>query len=225
MLFAVLPVKSPRNAKQRLSGFLSPAQREQLARAMFEQVLDTLCSAGGIDRVVVATSDAGIAAHAATRSIQVFEEREQLGHSHSADLAARRAIEAGARSVMLLPIDVPLITRCEIESVAAESAQGVVIVPSSDGTGTNALVRNPPDAIKACFGPGSFNAHCREAEAMKLPLRVMRPPGILFDIDTPEDVLELIARAPESRLGRLLRAYLATGASHDPASCKHCHAP
>lgn len=205
MIAALLPVKSPRNAKQRLTGFLSPTQRETLARAMFEEVLGTLCSVRGLGCIAVATSDHEIAHRARETGVEVFIETEQVSHSHSADLAAQKAAAMGATSVILLPIDVPLVTRDEIESLIEGAEHGVVVVPSSDGTGTNALVRTPPNAIKACFGPGSFRAHCGQAESLGLPLKVMRPAGLLFDIDTPDDVAEIIARAPDSRIGRWLR--------------------
>ena len=210
MIVAVLPVKSPKNAKQRLVGLLSPEQREVLARTMFEEVLATLCSARGLDCIAVATSDFRIAQHARSAGVDVFEEQEQLGHSHSADMASQKAAGLGATSVLLVPIDVPLITRTEIEGLIAESGHGVIVVPSGDGTGTNALLRTPPNAIKACFGPNSFRAHCSQTETLGIPLKVMRPPGLLFDIDTPEDVAELLLRAPDSRVARLLRSQTAT---------------
>ena len=52
MIFALLPVKAPKNAKQRLSSFFTPQQRERLARAMFDEVLATLCTVEGLARVV-----------------------------------------------------------------------------------------------------------------------------------------------------------------------------
>src|ERR1700758_4622225 len=96
MICAVLPVKAPINAKQRLIGFLSPAQREALARLMFQEVLATLCTGRGLDRIFVATSDQAVAGHAGRSGATVFEEHEQRGHSHSADAAARRAMSLGA---------------------------------------------------------------------------------------------------------------------------------
>jgi 2-phospho-L-lactate/phosphoenolpyruvate guanylyltransferase len=206
MVFALLPVKSPRNAKQRLSGFLTPPQRESLARAMYEEVLNTLCTVRGLARIVVATSDEDIAMRARSCGAGVFVEREQHSHSHSADAAAERAMAMGATSVILLPIDVPLATCDEIETLVAAADHGVVVVPSGDGTGTNALVRTPPHAIKACFGPGSFRKHCHQAESRGIPLKIMQPPGILFDVDTPEDIAELMSRAPDCRVARLLRS-------------------
>src|SRR5437899_1913132 len=56
MIFALLPVKSPAHAKQRLSPLLTPDQRERLARLMYEEMLATLCSSRNLDRVVVVTS-------------------------------------------------------------------------------------------------------------------------------------------------------------------------
>ena len=211
MICAVLPVKAPINAKQRLKGFLSPSQREALARLMFQEVLSTLCSVRGLDRIVVATSDRAVANHASQSGATVFEEQEQLGHSHSADAAARRAMSLGAATVLLLPIDVPLVTKAEIEGLVAEAEPdaakpGLIIVPSLDGTGTNALVRTPPDAIASCFGPGSFQAHLDQARERGVPATVLRPAGLLFDVDTPEDVDELLRRAPDSRTAQWLRA-------------------
>jgi 2-phospho-L-lactate guanylyltransferase len=101
------------------------------------------------------------------------------------------------------------VTKTEIEGLIHTSERtpdrGVIIVPSSDGTGTNALVRTPPDAIASCFGPGSFQAHLDQARERGVPATVLRPAGLLFDIDTPEDVEELLRRAPDSRTAQWLR--------------------
>lgn len=216
MIFALLPVKSPRNAKQRLGSLLDPEQREALARAMFEEMLEKVAAARGIDRVMVVTSDAAAARHARRCGALVFEEEEQRSHSHSADAATRRAIELGADAVALLPIDVPLATVAEIERLVRMNGRAgcasplLRIVPSADGTGTNALVRTPPDVIPSCFGPGSFFAHLEKARAREVPVEVLRPPGLVFDVDTPEDVAELLARAPECRAARLLREQCAS---------------
>ena len=192
MTFAILPVKDPCRAKERLAGVLGPAEREALARAMYHHVIEVLCAARGFDRIVVVTSDAATAADARRRGAAVFQEPEQLSHSRSADDAARRAAQLGAATVVLLPIDLPLVTAAEIEGLlAAAPRPGVLIVPSADGTGTNAVVRTPPDAIASRFGPGSFAAHLAEARARGVPVVVARPPGVVFDVDTPEDLAEL----------------------------------
>lgn len=206
MIFALLPVKAPKDAKQRLSGFLGPSQREALARLMFEEMLSTLRSVAGLDRIVVITSDAVAAERARAHNVDVFEEQEQRGHSHSADAAALRAMQLGATTVVLLPIDVPLVTKAEIEHLISEAGPGLIVVPSADGTGTNALVRTPPNVIRSCFGPDSFRKHVDQAQTLGVPVKVLRPPGLLFDIDTPEDISELLERAPSCRVAEFLRA-------------------
>lgn len=206
MIFALLPVKNPRHAKQRLNGFLPAPHRERLARLLYEQTIAELCQAGGIDRVAVVTSDAEIAAHARALGALVFEETEQNGHSSSADAACRRAIELGADTALLVPIDVPLVTAADFEQLARSARPGLIIVPDAEGSGTNALVRTPPDVIQSRFGPGSFLAHMEQARTKGVPADVLRLPGLMFDIDTPEDVEELLARAPQTRVASFLRS-------------------
>jgi 2-phospho-L-lactate guanylyltransferase len=206
LIFAILPVKNPQNAKQRLTGFLAVEQREALARMLYRQTLAALCQAEGIDRVVVATSDPDIADHARQSGALVFEENEQVSHSVSADAACLRAMEMGASTVLLVPIDVPTVTPADFTRLAASARPGLIVVPSSDGTGTNALVRTPPNCIQSRFGPGSFRAHLDQARSKGLPADVLRLPGLMFDIDTPEDVAELIAGPHQCEVSSFLRA-------------------
>jgi 2-phospho-L-lactate/phosphoenolpyruvate guanylyltransferase len=210
LIFAILPVKSPQNAKQRLTGFLAVEQRETLARILYRQTLAALCQAEGIDRVVVVTSDVAVAAYARSSGAIVFEENEQVSHSVSADAACLRAMEMGASTALLVPIDVPTVTPADFTQLAAASRPGLIVVPSSDGTGTNALVRTPPDCIQSRFGPGSFRAHLDQALSKGVPADVLRLPGLMFDIDTPEDVAELLASSHECEASSFLRAACAS---------------
>jgi 2-phospho-L-lactate guanylyltransferase len=230
VIFAVLPVKSPRNAKQRLSGFLSAEQRETLARILYRQTLASLCQAEGIDRVVVVTSDSEIAEHARRSGALVFDENAQVSHSVSADAACLRAIQLGATTVLLVPIDVPLVTPADFTRLAAAARPGapgnpqasprassqpgsqakLIVVPSADGTGTNALARTPPDVIESRFGPGSCRAHLDQARSKSVHSEVLRLRGLMFDIDTPEDVAEFLAGPHESDAATFLRTVCAS---------------
>lgn len=206
MIFAILPVKNPKNAKQRMSELLSAEDRELLARLLYKETLSALRDAKGIDRVVVVSNDREIVDHARHCGVMVFQEGEQVSHSVSADAACRRAMEMGATSALLVPIDVPLVTAEDFSRLAAAARPGLAIVPSSDGTGTNALVRTPPDIIESRFGPGSFRVHVERAQAKGAFVEVLPLPGLMFDIDTPEDVSELLKRAPQTHVCQFLRA-------------------
>jgi len=108
--FALLPVKSPQKRQAALNGFLPAAHRETLARLMFEQTIAALCQAGGIDRVVVVTSDTEIARHARSLGALVFEETEQSSHSGLRGCRLPARYRLGATTALLVPIDVPLVT-------------------------------------------------------------------------------------------------------------------
>jgi len=210
MNFALLPVKSPARAKERLATVLSAAQREQLARLMFGRVLEVLLQARGFDRVVVASDDADILRRAHCAGAAPLAETMQNGHSCSADWAAGKCLQWGATTLFMVPIDVPLLTARELEAVLdsalAMPEPRLVIVPSADGAGTNALVRTPPDVIESRFGPGSFAAHISQANEKRVAVAVARPDGLVFDLDTPEDVAEYLRRAPAGPIADFLRS-------------------
>ena len=213
MTFALLPVKDPAQAKQRLSTAFSAVQREQLARAMFQDVLAQVMLVRGLDRVVVVSSDAEVLRQAEAAGGTPLAEESQSGHSQSADEAAQRCMEWGATSLLLVPSDVPSVQAAEMErmldAAALLPAPSLVIVPDTAGTGTNAMVRTPPNLIESRFGPGSFRAHVDQAEAKRARVVVGRPPGLVFDLDTPEDVRLLFERDPHGKITSLLRRQLA----------------
>jgi 2-phospho-L-lactate/phosphoenolpyruvate guanylyltransferase len=206
VIFAILPVKNPRAAKQRLERFLTAEQREALARMFFRRTLAALCDAEGIDRVVVVTNDDECGLDARNAGAMIFEESAQVSHSQSADAACRRAEELGASTAILVPIDVPTATSAEFSQLAASAGKGLVVVPSDDGTGTNALVRTPPSCIESRFGPGSFRAHLDQAASRGISTSVLRIPGLMFDIDTPEDIDKLLKGSPVPEITLFLEA-------------------
>lgn len=210
MIFALLPVKPPHLAKQRLSAVLAPQDRETLASMMFEHVFNALCAARGLDRIVVITGHAPAAVRAQSAGALVFDDPEILGHKNTADRAARRTMELGASIVLMVPIDLPLVTAAEFDELISAARRlpkpGALLVPSFDGSGTNVLALSPPDAIESCFGENSFRGHVAEARARRVPLQVLHLPGLVLDLDTPEDIAELLARAPESKFAQLLRS-------------------
>src|SRR5207302_7322924 len=68
------------------------------------------------------------------------------------------------------------------------SALSMLIVPDRHGTGTNALLLTPPDALAPSFGPGSCERHARQARAAGVAAEVVEVPSLATDIDTPEDL-------------------------------------
>jgi 2-phospho-L-lactate guanylyltransferase len=89
----------------------------------------------------------------------------------------------------------------------------VGIVPDRHGTGTNALLLAPPDAISPAFGEGSRERHARLAGAAGLDPALESLESLALDLDTPEDLAALqgvLGTRPERapRTAAALRAHV-----------------
>jgi 2-phospho-L-lactate/phosphoenolpyruvate guanylyltransferase len=165
---------------------------------MFRDVLDTLRRVPGLDGVVVVTSDPAAEVAATGRHVQVLADTVQAGQSQAALIGIGHALAAGYERVLLVPGDTPLVQPGELGALIAE-ARGVTIVPDRHGTGTNALVLAPPDAIGPSFGEGSFARHLAAAERAGVRHRVDEIPTLALDVDTPGDLAELAAELDARR--------------------------
>ncbi len=195
MRVALIPVKTFARSKQRLAPLLSPDERTALAVAMFHDVLAAVAPARGLDRLCVVSSDGEALRLAAAAGATPLAEAEQRSESSSVDWGAARCAEMGARSVLILPADLPLVTRDDVEAVLAAAGEkpGVVLVPSADELGSNAILRTPPLAIPSRFGHGSFERHQHEAAQRGLPCTVLRLPRVALDVDEVEHLEALLA--------------------------------
>lgn len=191
---AILPVKSFGAAKQRLSDMLGGGARTALAQAMFSDVLASLRHARSLDAVAVVTADRVADSAAARHGALAIRDHDEVGQSHATALGVRYALEHGFERALLVPGDTPLLDPTELDDLLAraeERSLGAVIVPDRHGTGTNALLLSPPDAIEPSFGPGSRVRHEDAARVAGAALAVEEPPSLVLDVDTPEDLAEL----------------------------------
>jgi 2-phospho-L-lactate guanylyltransferase len=195
---AILPVKSFNAAKQRLAGLLGAGSRQALAQAMFSDVLTSLRHVPGLDAVAVVTSDRVAESAALGERVQVLRDTEQAGQSEATLIGIRYAQAADYERVLLVPGDTPLVDSRDVGRLLALDAP-VAIVPDRRGTGTNALLLTPPDAITPSFGPGSFARHVAAAHEAGVEHAVERIAGLMFDIDTPDDLADLSTALDERR--------------------------
>jgi len=192
--WAIIPVKALPAAKQRLAAVLPPLARQQLVLTMLRSVLTAIAEAGGIDRTLVVTPDATVAELALGEGAQVLREARAHGLNAAVRAGLARAVAGAARRALVLPADVPLITASELKGLLASAGGSprVALVPAADGEGTNAMLLEPPTAIKPSFGPGSYMRHLAQALARRLDVEVLHLPGLARDIDCPCDLERLI---------------------------------
>jgi len=196
MRYALVPVKDLTQAKVRLSPLLSPTERHVLATAMLEDVLAALRQASTVERIALVTTDAHALSLAAQWEFEVVDEGSGRGETGAVELAIKVCRERGASSLAVIPGDIPLLTAADVDCVVQHATQyDVVIVPSWDSRGTNAIWLRPPDALQLRFGSWSFFPHVKQAKRKGLSYKVVRLPRVALDVDTPEDLTRLVPQA------------------------------
>jgi 2-phospho-L-lactate guanylyltransferase len=187
--WVIVLIKDLDSAKQRLGTVLDPKARRELARANAERAIRA--AAAGDERLVVAGSPE-VVAMAERLGAQALLEPRQEGQNVAAKRGIARAVEGGARAVVLLSSDLPLVTaeavRELLEVAGRMAAPAAVAVPAVGRGGTNALYLNPPDAISLHFGADSLEAFRREAEAKGVNFVLHHSEAMALDLDEPDDL-------------------------------------
>ena len=213
-IWAVVPVKECRRAKERLAPLLPPALRQGLAAAMLEDVLMAIAAASGLAGLLVVTLDPAARRLAARYGARLLEEGAGDGHSAAVAAAARLLAAEGRAGMLTLPGDIPLATADELRRIIAahRPAPSFTIAPSHDEGGSNAVLVSPPDAVPLAFGVDSFFPHLAAAAARGIRPSVVRLPGVALDIDNPEDLAAFLRLPSTTRT----RAFLAENAMLAP---------
>jgi 2-phospho-L-lactate/phosphoenolpyruvate guanylyltransferase len=195
---AIIPVKRFGAAKRRLLDAIDPPARAAIVKAMLADVLTATTACDAVERVIVVTGEGraekvALATSQRVRTpIEVMRDPDDAGHPEAATLGIVRAKALGAECALLLPGDCPLLDSAELHAALDRAAPGrVTVVPDRHGTGTNALILSPPDAIAPGFGAGSRERHVERAERRGLEAAVEELDSLALDLDTPDDLREL----------------------------------
>ena len=198
---AILPVKRFGKAKQRLATGMDEERRRSVVAAMLADVLEGAGRARMIERLIVVSGESEAVAAAREAGAEVLDDPDDAGHPQAALLGIERALELGARCVVLLPGDCPLLDPRELDNLlTGVPDRFVAVVPDRHGTGTNALVLSPPGVIHPAFGEDSRRRHVELAQEAGVPYSVEKLPSLGLDLDTPADIIAL-TRAIEGGRG------------------------
>ena len=191
----LLPVKDLKNAKKRLMSVLTPEERFGLAEAMLADTIRAVQGVRAAEKIFVVTNYGPVMNLAGKNGWEVLREERQISESDSVDAASRICEERGVRSLLRVPLDLPLVQPGDIDELLnVECASpALVIVPSRDGTGTNAMLRTPPTLFPSHFGNGSFAKHLAEAGRAGARIIVRRNSRLEMDVDDEADLRALLA--------------------------------
>ena len=191
----VVPIKAAGDGKSRLASWLAPGPRQELARAMVQDTLAAAAGARSVDRIVIVTADATVAA--AVRSvtgwpdpsvlIDVIGEPDPAGLNPAVRAGVQRAQrDAPSHGVGVLLGDLPALRSADLDAALAQAGRHPLgVVTDAAGTGTTLLTAGPGHAVDPAFGAGSAAAHLARGHS-----RIVVAPtsGLTHDVDYREDL-------------------------------------
>ena len=192
-IWAIIPVKPLRSGKSRLAGTLTADERTELNRTLLQHTLKTLSDLKEVEQVLVISRDPQALSVARMYGARTVREDGQPHLNTALRRATAIAQAYETRGVLVLPADLPLVSREDILTLVERAADPpvVVIAPDRHEKGTNALLISPAGLIEYDFGENSFQRHCARVKEAGARLEIVNLPSLALDLDLPED-LEII---------------------------------
>jgi 2-phospho-L-lactate guanylyltransferase len=189
-LCAIIPIKPLRRGKSRLSSVLSEDKREGLNQYLLSSTLQCLKNIREIDHILVISYDPSALTLARKFGARTVLENRNTNINRALRKASLAAKAINSSKILIVPADLPLITKEDILAVIKNSGNPpeIVIVPDRKMSGTNVLLVNPIGAIKYDFGEWSFRKHIEQAERKKINIKICKRKNLSFDLDLPEDL-------------------------------------
>jgi 2-phospho-L-lactate guanylyltransferase len=192
-LWAIVPVKPLRRGKSRLSKVLTEAERTALNQNMLTNTLKVLASVDRIDTIMVVSRDPSALAIARDFGARTVLENGNPELNTALRRAALVAKTYLANEIIVIPADLPLVTKEEIQYFLSHAGKPpeLIISPDRRKDGTNLLYLNPAGLIQFSYGSGSFEKHVSQAERVGARIEIVESIPLGLDLDLPED-LELL---------------------------------
>ena len=205
----IVPFSTDR-PKSRLSDALTPDERSAFARAMLDDVLDAVATAGGEPRV--------LATDAVDVDAPVTVDDRPLTEAVNAALDAR--LRAGSESdadgppdpVAVAMADLALATPAALGRLFAAGRDADVAVAPGRGGGTNAFVASHPD-FRVDYHGASYLDHREIADEIGASFAAVDSHRLGTDVDEPDDLAEVLIHGEGRAAGWLREAGFALDAS------------
>ncbi|WP_407421545.1 2-phospho-L-lactate guanylyltransferase [Methanobrevibacter sp.] len=200
-IYAIIPVSKFKNAKTRLSPFLTEEEREGLLKAMLHDVTDTLKKY--VDKIYIISRDEDVLAYAEKLNLGTILEDEN-SNLNKALKQAMKYCKGKAKKIIIVPSDVPLMGKTNVQMlIDASKSLDFIIVPSKGG-GTNMIIMKPM-AIHTRFEGFSYKEHVQAAERKKLNPQVHDSFFMALDVNTAEDLGEIMIHGEKTHTRKYLK--------------------
>ena len=200
-IYAIIRVTKFKNAKTRLSPFLSEEEREKLLKAMLHDVTDTLKKY--VDKIFVISRDEDVLSYAESLNVNTILENEN-SNLNKALTQAMKFCKGKSKKIIIVPSDIPLIGKTNIQMLIDASKNLDFIIVPAKGGGTNMIIMKPM-AIRTRFEGFSYREHVQAAERKKLNPQVHDSFYMALDVNTTEDLGEIMIHGDKTHTRRYLK--------------------
>ena len=200
-IYAVIPVSKFKNAKTRLSPFLSEEEREKLLKVMLMDVTDTLKK--HVDKIFIISRDDDVLSYARSLNLDTIMENEN-SNLNKALTQAMKYFNGKTKKVLIVPSDIPLIGKTNVQMLIDASKNLDFIIVPSKGGGTNMIIMKPM-AIRTKFEGFSYREHVKAAERKKLNPQIHDSFFMALDVNTAEDLGEIMIHGEKTHTRQYLK--------------------
>ena len=184
---AIIPVKTFSKAKTRLN--LQPDCKEEICSLMLQEVLRTVSDCKIVNQIILVTKDEdALKIGRQFNVVGIFDD--ELGVNNAINLADEYLSDKNFDCSVIFPQDIPTMTSIDIEILLGfiKSTKSVIIVPSRQFNGTNALVRYPVGLMQTRYDMGSYTHQIDAASTKTNNISIAFIRRMMLDIDDESDL-------------------------------------
>ena len=210
---AVVPVKNFDVSKSRLSPLLNSTQRIAISQEMMKHTLSILSKITFISPIIVVSCDDRVRKIADTFGADFMYEQE-TGVNAAVRTADLFCLEKDIQSNMVIPIDLCMLNPDDIKLIYNHSMKfpkSIALCPSFRRDGTNFLFRTPLPLFETSYENNSYYNHLSSAIRSSAHLTIINSDRLERDIDTIQDIIDVISLYPTSTLVEIFTIIMAKG--------------
>ena len=186
-MWAIIPINEFSRSFTRLSSVLDLEQRMELAKNLSDRLIQILLAVDEVEKVILFTCEKNWPGEMQHSKLVLKKDKDKKPLKQKIDSVADWAYELGAKKMMYLSIDLPIVEKKDITQIIDSHKHGLTLVQAKKDGGTNALIADLPRKINFQFGADSFRKHLEAAKLEKLKTNIQSTEGLSFDLDDHDD--------------------------------------
>ena len=186
-MWAIIPINEFSRSFTRLSSVLDLEQRMELAKNLSSRLIQILLAVDEVEKIVLFTCEKNWPGEMQHSKLVIRKDEDKKPLKQKIDSVADWAYGLGAKKMMYLSIDLPIVEKKDITQIIDSHKHGLTLVQAKKDGGTNALIADLPRKINFQFGADSFRKHLEAAKLEKLKTNIQSTEGLSFDLDDHDD--------------------------------------